>query len=49
MDSTGDVFAVLDRGPATGAGLDVPVRLEDDDLIALRDAKAQLAATSTRP
>jgi hypothetical protein len=42
-DSTSDVFAVLDRVPATGAGLDVPVRLEDDDLIALRDAWAQLA------
>lgn len=42
-DLTGDVFAVLGRGPATGAGLDVPVRLEDDDLIALRDAWAQLA------
>jgi hypothetical protein len=41
-DAGGDVFAVLGRGPATGAGLDVPVRLEDDDLIALRDAWAQL-------
>lgn len=42
-DSPSDVFAVLGRVPATGAGLDVPVRLEDDDLIALRDAWAQLA------
>lgn len=42
-DAGGDVFAVLGRGPATGAGLDVPVRLADDDLIALRDAWAQLA------
>ena len=41
-DAGGDVFAVLGRGPATGVGLDVPVRLEDDDLIALRDAWAQL-------
>lgn len=42
-DAGGDVFAVLGRGPATGAGLEVPVRLENDDLIALRDAWAQLA------
>lgn len=41
-DAGGDVFAVLGRAPATGAGLDVPVRLEDNDLIALRDAWAQL-------
>ncbi len=42
-DSDGDVLAVLGRGPATGAGLDVPVRLQDDDLIALRDAWSQLS------
>ena len=41
-DAGEDVFAVLGRGPATGVGLDVPVRLENDDLIALRDAWAQL-------
>lgn len=41
-DAGEDVFAVLGRGPATGVGLDVPVRLEDEDLIALRDAWAQL-------
>jgi hypothetical protein len=42
-DANGDVFAVLGRGPATGIGLEVPVRLEDDDLILLRDAWAQIA------
>lgn len=42
-DASGDVFEVLGRGPADGAGPEVPVRLEDDDLIALRDAWAQLA------
>ena len=41
-DAGGDVFAVLGRVPATGAGLDVPVRLQDNDLIALRDAWIQL-------
>ncbi|MEA3051888.1 MAG: hypothetical protein QOG72_791 [Sphingomonadales bacterium] len=41
-DAGEDVFAVLARGPATGAELKASVRLEDDDLVALRDAWAQL-------
>ncbi|TCW78670.1 hypothetical protein C5O80_30620 [Burkholderia sp. SRS-46] len=41
-DASGDVFEVLGRSHLTGAGLDVPVRIEDDDLISLRDAWAQL-------
>ena len=41
-DAGDDVFAVLDRSPATGAGLETPVRLDGDDLIALRDAWAKL-------
>ncbi|MBR8010535.1 sacsin N-terminal ATP-binding-like domain-containing protein [Burkholderia vietnamiensis] len=42
-DADGDVFAVLGRTPATGAGSNMPLRLEDDDLIALRGAWARLA------
>jgi len=41
-DSGTDVFAILGRGPTTGAGTEDTVRLEDNDLLALRDAWAQL-------
>lgn len=41
-DAVGDVFAVLGRGPSTGPGSADPLKLEDDDLIALRDAWADL-------
>lgn len=41
-DSETDVFAILGRGRATGDRADAVVRLEDSDLLALRDAWAQL-------
>ena len=41
-DAVGDVFAVLGRGPSTGPGSADPLKLEDDDLIALRDAWSDL-------
>jgi hypothetical protein len=41
-DKEGDVFAILGRSPATGDGPDATVRLEDGDLLALRDAWAKL-------
>lgn len=41
-DAEGDVFAILGRGPATGAGAEVTIRLEDGDLLALRNAWAEL-------
>lgn len=42
-DAEADVFAILGRGPATGAGAEATVRLEDRDLLALRDAWTQLS------
>ncbi|MES0198875.1 hypothetical protein [Mesorhizobium sp. M0011] len=41
-DAEADVFAILGRGPATGADAAMTVRLEDGDLLALRDAWIQL-------
>lgn len=41
-DEEGDVFAILARGPDSGDGPEMTVRLEDGDLLALRDAWNQL-------
>lgn len=41
-DAEADVFAILGRGPHTGEGPETTVRLDDGDLLALRDAWAQL-------
>jgi hypothetical protein len=41
-DAGADVFAILERGPATGVGAELTVKLEDGDLLALREVWAQL-------